>query len=282
MTRRHAKSFFFASHALPRAKREAAYAVYSFCRYADDLLDETLPDDAMKLGWRPGIGQDFWLEALNGLLDRLYDGQETELLFGPAFHATVMQYQIPREPFSELIQGVCLDHEPVQIQTWEELRHYCYHVASVVGLIMCPILGLKRPEAEVHAIELGIAMQLTNILRDVREDFGRNRIYLPADELSRFGVTPMDLAKGRVSPEWVAFLRYQIARAREYYDRSEQGIPDLATDGSQLTVWLMRLIYAGILDEIEGQGFDVFKKRATVSFLRKLWLAGSAWRACQV
>lgn len=269
-TRHHARSFYFASHALPLGKRRAAYAVYAFCRHADDLLDERdvqAPD-----------GQVAYEAELGALLDRLYAGEETALPFGPAFNDTVVRYRIPREPFVDLIRGVCLDERPIRIRNWEELRHYCYHVASVVGLVMCPILGLRDPAAEAQAIELGIAMQLTNILRDVREDLERGRVYLPADELARHGVTEDDLAQHRVTPQFVELMKFQIARARDFYRRSEAGIPALAPDGSQLTVWLMRMVYGGILEEIERQSYDVFSRRAAVSTPRKLRLAFAAWR----
>jgi phytoene synthase len=271
-TRHHARSFYFASHALPHPKRQAAYAVYAFCRHADDLLDER---DVSQPS-----GQVAYEQELRALLNRLYDGSETSLPFGPAFHEIIRQFNIPIQPFEDLVHGVCLDQQPIQIRDWSELRNYCYHVASVVGLVMCPILGLQNPAAEAQAIELGIAMQLTNILRDIREDLERGRTYLPADELALFQVTPADLAQGNVTPQFVEFMKFQIERARDFYRRSEAGIPALAADGSQLTVWLMRTIYAGILDEIEQARYDVFSKRAAVSTLRKLRLAWTAWHQC--
>lgn len=272
-TRHHAKSFYFASHALPKPKRQAAYAIYAFCRHADDLLDERdVTSDSAQRAYE---------SELRELLDRLYAGTETQLPFGPAFHHTVQTFRIPPKPFLDLVHGVCLDQKPLKIQTWPELQNYCYHVASVVGLVMCPILGLRNAAAEAHAIELGIAMQLTNILRDIREDFERGRIYLPADERARFGIGEPDLAGGVVTPQFVALMHFQIERARDFYRRSEAGIPELADDGSQLTVWLMRWVYSGILEEIEGAQYNVFKKRVSVSTPRKLALALRAWRSCR-
>jgi 15-cis-phytoene synthase len=270
-TRRHAKSFYFASHALPPARRAAAYAVYAFCRHADDLLDER---DVVS-----SAGQQAYEAELNALLGRLYAGTESAAPFAAAFHDTVTRYAVPPQPFRDLVHGVCLDEQPLRLGTWAELRHYCYHVASVVGLVMCPILGLRDPAAAAQAVDLGIAMQLTNILRDIREDLARGRLYLPAEELARFGVA--ELEAGRVTPGFVALMRFQIARARDFYRRSEAGIPALADDGSQLTVWLMRTIYAGILGEIERQRYDVFGRRAAVSTARKLRLAFTAWRRCR-
>ncbi|MFM7102447.1 MAG: phytoene/squalene synthase family protein [Verrucomicrobiota bacterium] len=271
VTRRHARSFYFASHALPPARRTAAYALYAFCRLVDDLLDEG--------GWTGDGGRAGAEAELNGLLDRLYAGEAGPLPLAAAFHAAVRDYGIPPLPFRELLHGVCLDREPQRLETWDELRHYAYHVASVVGLIMCPVLGLRDPAARERAVELGIAMQLTNILRDVKEDLARGRRYLPAEEMRRFGVTDADLAMGRVTDGFRALMQFQIARARAFYRSSEAGIGALAPDGSQLTVWLMRWVYAGILGEIERQGFDVFRRRAAVSGPRKLALAVRAWRA---
>jgi phytoene synthase len=271
ITRRHARSFYFASRALPAAKREAAYAVYAFCRHADDLLDE-----------RAGgtdAGRERFERHLDDLLRRLYDGTETALAFAPAFTATVRRFDIPMKPFRELVHGVCLDEQPIRIPDFAALHHYCYHVASVVGLIMARIFELRDPAAERHAIELGVAMQLTNILRDVREDWEKGRVYLPADELARFGVREADLAAHRVHAPFIALMKFQIERAREFYRRSEAGIPMLADDGSQFTVWLMRTIYAAILDEIERQGYDVFARRARVSLGRKLRLYWQARRS---
>lgn len=271
MTRRHARSFYFASHTLPAAKQEAAYAIYAFCRHVDDLLDEG--------GLAGGGGRTGAELELNDLLGRLYAGAATGLPLAPAFRDAVQRYGIPSQPFRDLIHGVCLDREPLRLETWEELRHYAYHVASVVGLVMCPVLGLRDRSAEERAVELGIAMQLTNILRDVKEDLERGRRYLPAEEMRRFGVTDDDLAAGKVTEGFRALMRFQIARARDFYRSSESGIGALAPDGSQLTVWLMRWVYSGILEEIERQDYDVFGRRAAVSGPRKLWLAWRAWRA---
>lgn len=271
ITRRHARSFYFASHTLPAAKQAAAYAIYAFCRHVDDLLDEG--------GLSSAAGRAGAELELNGVLDRLYAGAATGLPLAAAFREAVQDYGIPSQPFRDLIHGVCLDREPLRLETWDELRHYAYHVASVVGLVMCPVLGLRDRAAEERAVELGIAMQLTNILRDVREDWERGRRYLPAEEMRRFGVTDDDLAAGRVTEGFRALMRFQISRAREFYRSSEAGIPALAPDGSQFTVWLMRWVYAGILEEIERQDYDVFRRRAAVPGWRKLWLAGRAWRS---
>jgi phytoene synthase len=261
MTRAHAKSFYFSSIALPRAKKEAAFAVYAFCRFADDLLDEDLaPGKAVSRA------------KLRELLGSLFGGRETGMPFAAAFSLTVERYRIPIGLFEELIEGVCMDSGPVRIRNFKELHLYCYRVASVVGLMMSRIFGLEDERGNERAIEMGVAMQLTNILRDVREDLELDRIYLPADELERFGISGDFLRAGRVNGPWRQFMKFQIERARSYYRSGEAGIPLLAPDGSQLTVAIMSSVYSGILDEIERADYDVFKGRVHVRFARKLRL----------
>ena len=267
-TRRHARSFYFASVALPREKKRAAYAVYAFCRYADDLVDRsTSPDN---IG--PALTQ------VGAEFDRMVAGEVSEPPFAPAFAWAVGRYGIEKQPFLDLLKGVAMDLGPVRIADWPQLRDYCYHVASVVGLMMARIFELRDETGWECAIDLGLAMQLTNILRDVGEDQRLGRVYLPADEMAASGVSPDDLTKERVDPSLKKLLQEQVARARKYYARAEAGIPLLADDGSQYTVWLMRHVYAGILDEIEKLDYEVLRRRASTSFPHKLLLAVRAWR----
>lgn len=269
--RRHAKSFYFASAALPREKKRAAYAVYAFCRYADDLVD--------KAGGAKGV--DAALARLGEEFDAIMRQPVGRLPFAPAFAWAVTRYGLEKAPFLLLLKGVAMDLGPVRMADWAALRDYCYHVASVVGLIMARIFELRDERGRECAIELGIAMQLTNIIRDVGEDFRLGRVYLPADEMAAHGVTDDDLTGAAASDLLKSLLRAQIARARACYLRAEAGIPLLADDGSQLTVWLMRHVYAGILDEVEEIDFRVTQQRASTSFPRKLALAGRAWRDCR-
>ncbi len=273
LTRAHARSFYFSSIALPAHKKDAAYAVYAFCRFADDLLDEDL--------LKTEEGQEASREKLRGLLGALYGSGDLNLPFAPAFRRTVSEYKIPAKLFEELIEGVCMDTGPVRIRDFEELYLYCYRVASVVGLIMSRIFGLEDERGNERAIEMGMAMQLTNILRDVKEDLEMDRIYLPAEELRRFGLSEESLRMGVADDSWRTFMRFQIERARLYYRSGETGIPLLAPDGSRLAVALMSTVYAGILDEIERAGCDVFKGRVHVSFSRKLRLAVRAFLKCR-
>ncbi len=267
-TRRHARSFYFASVALPREKKRAAYAVYAFCRYADDLVDRGAGDAGIAAA----------LARVGAEFDAMVAGERREPPFAPAFAWAVRRFRIEKQPFLDLLRGVAMDLGPVAIADWPALRDYCYHVASTVGLMMAPIFELRDPRGREQAIDLGIAMQLTNILRDVGEDYRMGRVYLPADELAAAGVAVPDLGAERVTPALRGLLREQIARAQEYYRRAEPGIALLADDGSQLTVWLMRHVYAGILEEVERADYEVLRARVRTSFPRKLVLAGRAWR----
>ncbi len=267
-TKRHARSFYFASVALPRDKKRAAYAVYAFCRYADDLVDTAAST----------VGVDAALQTVGKEFDRLTAGRQDDPPFAPAFAWAVRRYGIEKQPFLDLLKGVAMDLGPVKLPDWPQLREYCYHVASVVGLMMARIFELRDDRGLDRAIDLGLAMQLTNILRDVGEDHRMGRIYLPADEMAAHGVTPVDLGSRKSSPALKSLLRMQAERAREYYRRAEAGIPLLADDGSQLTVWLMRHVYAGILEEVERMDYEVLHRRAATSLVRKLRLAWRAWR----
>ncbi len=271
-TRQHAKSFYFSSIALPPEKKRAAYAVYAFCRYADDLVDKAASKDGLE-AVLARLGQDF---------DLILAGTRPELPFAPAFAWAVQRYTIEKQHFLDLLRGVGMDLGAVRIADWPALREYCYYVASVVGLMMARIFELRDAAGRERAIDLGIAMQLTNICRDVGEDWRNDgRVYLPATELAGYEV---DLAEeirraASPSPAFVRLMKFQIARAREHYARSEAGIPLLADDGSQATVWLMRTVYAGILDEIEQAGYRVLDRRVSTSLPRKLLLAWRARRA---
>lgn len=269
MTRRHAKTFYFASHVLPAAKRRDAYAVYAFCRHVDDEIDLAADEPARIHAFA----------QLNDLLAAAYAQEDIAPSLAekqpwlPAFRETAQRRAIPRNYFEDLLTGVEMDRGRVRIGTWEELDRYCYHVASIVGLIMVHVLTEPAPELARPALDLGTAMQLTNILRDIGEDFKLDRIYLPMTELEKFGVAETDIAGHVIDDRFRALMRCQIERARAFYRAAEPGIAALPNDGSRLTVRLMSTIYGAILDEIERAGDDVYVRRARVSFPRKLWLA---------
>ncbi len=268
VTAEWAKSFHFASRFLPVEKKLAIFALYDFCRHADNLVDDR--------GARPvdEVRQD--LAILDALLVDLHAGgtpPERWLALGD----TLSRYPIPVEPLRELLVGVAMDLEPVVIERLDELLVYCTRVAGGVGLMLGPVLGAPSSEFNVPGVRLGIAMQLTNILRDIGEDLGRNRVYLPAEELDRFGLDRADLERRTVTPAFIAFMRFQVARAREYFAAGDEVIGLFPRDGSRLTVRLLQQTYAGILDVIEAQEYDVFRRRAYTSRRRKMRILARAF-----
>lgn len=265
VTRSFAKSFYFASHVLPHSKRNASYAIYEFCRVADNAVDTAPP------GGHSGVRG---LDALRSDLDEVYAGTSVRWV---ALADTVRRYGIPRPYFDDLLRGVAMDLSPVRFDTFGELREYCYCVASVVGLMMSRVFGVSDERAYERAIDLGTAMQLTNILRDIGEDLDRGRIYLPAEVLERHGLTEESLAARRVDDRFISLMTAEIARARELYGLGEAGIPYLTDDGSRFCVQLMAGTYKRILNAIEANGYDVFQKRAHVSLGAKLVLAAGAY-----
>ena len=276
ITRHYAKTFYFASSCLPRATRGHAYAVYGFCRWADNGVDDAR--DRAEAAVR--------LDEARRALDQAY-GHSPEIAPGlRAFRRTVRVREIPRHLFDDLLDGMAMDLDITRYPDFAALDLYCYRVAGVVGLMMTHVLGFTSGRCIPNALALGTAMQLTNILRDVAEDFTLGRVYLPQDEMSRFGVTEADLADGRMSDPFRDLIRFQVARARRYYALAEGGIPLLDGDPARLTVRVMGRVYAGILGAIERQDLDVFRRRARVSTPRKLaTLAGcqaetalDAWR----
>lgn len=290
--RRHAKSFYFASAFLERPKREAAYAVYAFCRRMDDAIDEA---DAEELRPPTTVGVacctptslDAKLAALQRQLDDVYEGRlrlpaaagrsEADHALH-AFALTVHKYEIPKQYFLDLAAGCRMDLTKSRYATWASLETYCYHVAGVVGLIMSRIFGLTHEDAQANAVTMGNAMQLTNILRDVKEDYDRGRIYLPLEDLARFKYTERDLAAGVVNDAFRELMRFEIARARSMYRSGAEGLCRLEGGGSRLTASAMAVIYAGILQAIERQRYDVFSSRAHLTTGQKLARVPRAWQ----
>ncbi|MEI9998067.1 MAG: phytoene/squalene synthase family protein [Verrucomicrobiota bacterium] len=273
MTRHHAKTFYFASHVLPRQKRADAYTVYAFCRHADDEVD-LAPDEAARTKAIARLRILLRVAYGSGAEDA---ARERALPWLPAFAETIRRRAIPKRYFEDLITGVELDRSRVRIATWEELDRYCYLVAGVVGLIMVHVLTAPAPELLRPAQDLGTAMQLTNILRDVGEDLARDRVYLPAEELARHRLGDADLAAGRRDDLFRALMREQIDRARDYYRAAEPGIRALPNDGSRYCARLMSTIYSAILIEIERADYEVYRRRQRVALPKKVWLAAQAW-----
>lgn len=262
ITKQHAKTFYFASHFLPAEKRAAAYAVYAVCRISDDLVDK---DSSAAVAKK--------LSQMQQSIQAVYDGTPLSDDLLRAFRETVTTFAIPQLYFDELIAGMFMDLNNSSYEDFEALYQYCYKVAGVVGLIMLKIFGAHNPVAETHAVHLGVAMQLTNILRDIQEDLHRGRVYLPRQELQRFGISRDRLARGTVDAAFKSFMQFQISRTRAYYARATTGISMIADRRSRFVVYAMKDLYAGILSAIEKNNYDVFCTRARVSTASKIAIA---------
>jgi phytoene synthase len=267
VTAEWARSFHFASRFLPLEKKRGIFALYDYCRHADNLVDAR-GDRSPAL-----VRQD--LAQLAAEVRAMHAGAEPSERW-LALADTLRRYPIPLEPLLELLDGVAMDLEPVEIQAYAELHHYCRLVAGGVGLMLGPILGASPESFREAGVRLGVAMQLTNVLRDVGEDLANDRVYLPAEELARFGLSRAFLERREVTPEFRRFMEWQVARARRYFDTGGSVVPLFPRDGSRLTVRLLQRTYAGILDAIERNDYDVFRRRAYVSTSRKLLVLGRA------
>jgi len=258
------KSFYFATRFFPRERARGAHAVYWFCRYTDDLVDECA---SIAQGRRE-------LEAWASEVDAaLAGGQPTHPVLIP-FIDTVRRSGIPAEYPRDLMEGMRMDLDCTRYRTFNELRVFCYRVASVVGLMMCHVIGFdntRKEEVRARASELGVAMQLTNILRDIGEDLNRGRIYIPDEDLERFAYREADL-RARVRGEaFEELMRFQVKRARSFYASANPGIALLHPSG-RFAVQIASDVYRGILGRIESSNFDVFDHRAYVRTPKKYWI----------
>jgi phytoene synthase len=260
VARTQAKNFYYSFLLLSRPQRQAMCAIYAFMRYCDDLSDaEGVSDRAGAIArWQ----QD---------LDSALAGSPPEHPVWPAFSAAVARYRIPHEYFRDMIRGVSSDLEPRHIQTFPELYDYCYHVASVVGLTIIHIFGFKDPRALELAERCGVAFQLTNILRDVREDAEHGRVYLPAEDLEQFGVKTEELSGAALSPALRNLLAFEAGRARAYYLESEP-LMDMVDSGSRASLKALIGIYSRLLERISNSGYEVLGERVRVPAWEKLWI----------
>lgn len=267
VTRVHSRTFFTASGLLPDKKRRAARALYAFCRVTDDIVDNEThgADREMALqSWTRDI-----------LSHHSPDGDPVVL----AWSKTTSDFKIPCAYATQLIDGVARDLTQTRYQTFEELAEYAYGVASTVGLMAMHIIGFEDADAIPYAVRLGVALQLTNILRDVGEDARRGRIYLPQDELALFGITEEDIFEGRVTPKWREFMRFQIDRNRRFYSESLPGVRYLNSEG-RFAIMAAGELYQSILESIEQNDYDVFRHRAHLSKRKQVSrLPGIWWRS---
>jgi phytoene synthase len=263
ITAEHSKSFYFASGLLPEEKRSAVRALYAFCRTVDDIVDESTDDQRESQ-------LDYW----RGMVEHASFSDDD--LVAAAWADTLTRYHIPRHYALQLIDGVNRDLTQSRYQTFEELATYCYGVASTVGLMSMYIVGFKNNEAVPYAIKLGVALQMTNILRDIGEDYRNGRLYLPREELAFYGIREQDIAEGRITDNWRQFMKFQIERTRQLYEESWEGVKMLEREG-QLAIGAASVFYQGILDEIEKNDYDVFTRRASLSAMGKVSKVPALW-----
>jgi phytoene synthase len=258
VARRRAKNFYYSFVLLSGPQRRAMCAIYAFMRYCDDLSDEPGATRAAIERWRAEME-----DALAGR----FSGHPV----WPAFHHTVRRFRIPHEYFRAMIDGVLSDLEPREFETFDQLYRYCYQVASVVGLTTIHIFGFDTRSALPLAEKCGVAFQLTNILRDIREDAARGRIYLPAEDLRRFGLTAGDIHASKRSQPFLNLMQFEAERARAYYNESLP-LLDLIHPRSRPSLWALIGIYSRLLERIVESDYDVFARRVRLPLWEKSWI----------
>ena len=259
VAKRNDTNFYLGFMFLPREKRNAVFAAYAFCRYADDIADEYDEADLPLL-----------IDRWERDLELCYAGRPNHPIT-IALADAVAKYGIPKSAFRELIDGCRMDQMKKRYRTFAELLEYCEKVAVTISTISLHIFGFKDPRALEYGRNLALALQLTNIIRDVGEDARKGRIYLPLDELERFGCTEQELLNGVMSDRFREMMKFQVERARSYY-RGAQGLIDTLSEDCRFTTLLMGAAYAKVLEQVERNGYDVFTRRARLNPLAKPWL----------
>jgi 15-cis-phytoene synthase len=263
-------SFYYAFLVLPRDQRDAVIAVWDFCRAVDDTVDEQPAMPATPEGIAAARTA---LDAWRAELDRCYAGGP-QTPQGKSLQPWLTRFALARQPFADLIDGVEMDLDRCRYPTFEDLYEYCWRVASTVGLICLEIFGAR--DARAYAIDLGVALQLTNILRDVAADFERGRVYLPLDDLARFDVREADLGSGRMTDGVRELLKFEAGRAREYYRRARAAMPP-HDRRALVAAEIMAGIYRALLRQIEHDGYDVLSRRMRLSRRRQMMIALRTW-----
>lgn len=258
-------SFYYAFLVLPARQRRAIVAVWDFCRAVDDAVDE-----GPRAAARGAV--EFWRSELA----RCYDGSPPQTPQAARLQPFVTQFDLPRQAFEDVIDGVAMDLDTMRYRTFDDLFEYCRRVASAVGLICVQIFGCRSEQAKEYALYLGVALQLTNIVRDIPDDLARGRVYLPEEDLERFGCRAEDLARGTVTDPVRRLLAFECNRAREFYDRARAVRPDV--DRSRLVAAeIMRAVYFETLRRIERRQYDVFNGRIRVPRARQALIALRQW-----
>lgn len=258
LTRQFAKTFYFTSFFLPKKKRLASYCVYAICRISDESVDGDHKEKEKELN------------TVENNIKKAYgqDSINDPLLI--AFRKTIYTYDIPQIYFQELIDGMRMDITKTRYKNFHELYCYCYKVAGVIGLIMLKIFGCRSVIARQYAVDLGLALQLTNILRDIKEDLDRGRLYLPQDELALQGITEESIKAYRIDDNFKRMMQIQIHRARFYYAQADYGIELIKDLRSRFVAFLIGKLYAMILDEIERNNFNIYHKKVRVAHLKRI------------
>lgn len=268
LTKKSGSNFYYSFLFLPKARRDAMYAVYAFCKEVDNAVDEPPP------GSHPQEELARWRCELAAV----YEGTPTlPVTIGLSRHVRALS--IPQGYFEELIKGVEMDLTVTRYATFEQLSLYCYRVASVVGLICLHVFGTTSPRAQDYAVNLGMAFQLTNILRDLGNDAECGRVYLPQEDLARFKYQEDDLMRRRYTPEFTELMRFEVGRAKEFYAKAARALESLPrAERRALTVAeIMRGVYSRILHRIEESGYRVLGERVTLSPSRRLAVAAGVW-----
>jgi phytoene synthase len=260
-----ASNFYYAFLLLPRAERRAIKDVYAFCRLLDDVVDED------QTGRNPYAELEYW----RGEVEAIYQGTPTSE-FGEQLIPSIEEFDLPKQPFLDLIDGMEMDLKWHSYQTFADLREYCYRAASTVGLICIEIFGYESARTREYAVNLGLALQLTNILRDLKEDTARGRIYIPVEDLERFGYSERDLRENLYNAPFIELMKYEYARARSYFEKAAGSLPDQDRP-SMFAAEIMGAIYKELLDQIPAVQFDVLRNRLAVSKSRRLRIALSIW-----
>jgi 15-cis-phytoene synthase len=260
----HSRTYYFSTRLFPAEVRPRVHALYAFMRYADEIVDtpHDLPLDAQL-----SVLEEFEAETMAAVC-----GEQVPNPVLRAYADTVLACGIEPETITAFMESMKMDTRVFRYQTFSDLEAYTYGSAAVVGLMMCRVVGVAEGKADTHAEALGVAMQLSNFLRDVGEDWRRGRVYLPLEDLAHFGYTERDLALGVVDERFVALMRFEIDRARRLYEVADGGM-DFIPRGRRFPVVVARKLYAAILDRIEAQQYDVFSRRAQVSRPAKLLVA---------
>jgi len=265
LARATGSNFYYSFLLLPRTQRRAIKDVYAFCRLLDDVVDED------QTGRAPYAELQYW----RGEIEACYKGNPTNK-FSEKLLVSIEEFDLPKQPFLDLIDGMEMDLKWHSYQTFADLREYCYRAASAVGLICIEIFGYESARTREYAVNLGLALQLTNILRDLTEDAKRGRIYIPLEDLERFGYSEHDVRQNLYNAPFIELMKYQHARAASYFERAASSLPE-QDRASMFAAEIMGAIYRELLDQIPAVQFDVYRNRLSVSKTRRLQIAFGIW-----